>query len=288
MKQLLNFIIHLRLHYQFFILSGGYLIAALFVDAVAWDQFWLQFINVHVLLFGGATAYNSWWDKDEGPIGGLKSPPKMNTWMWPASLIMQYAGLGWAITVGWNYAIIYAVSMLFFWLYSTPLARWKGKPILSIVAIGISTGTNSFFLGYLAAGAYPISISEDIIALGVAAIILSLYPVSQIYQTDEDEGRGDRTFAVRFGLKGVKWFFAILFLLGATLLSVLLDHQNEQLGMIFGGVTFTAYAALSTFVWKLEGNQDEYDTVMKMKFFASFSFVAFIGGTLLLQILFQN
>lgn len=258
------------------------------MDSVKWDQFGLQFLNVHVLLFGGATAYNSWWDKDEGPIGGLISPPKMKSWMWPASMIMQYAGLAWAMTVGWNYAIIYAVSMLFFWLYSTPLARWKGKPILSIVAIGVSTGTNSFFLGYLAAGGYPITFSEDLIAIGVAAIILSLYPVSQIYQTEEDENRGDRTFAVRYGIQGVKYFFSLMFLAGASMLSAMLYIQNEQLGLIFGGVTLSAYAVLSTFVWKLEGNQDEYDTVMKMKFFASLSFVAFIGGTLVLQILFQN
>lgn len=286
LKQLLNFLIHLRLHYQFFILSGGYLIAALFADSVKWDQFGLQFLNVHVLLFGGATAYNSWWDKDEGPIGGLKSPPKMSTWMWPASMLMQYVGLAWAMTVGWNYALIYAVSMLFFWLYSTPLARWKGKPVLSIVAIGVSTGTNSFFLGYLAAGGYPITFSEDLIAIGVAAIILSLYPVSQIYQTEVDERRGDRTFAVRFGIKGVKWFFSVLFLIGASILSVMLYFQDEQLGLIFGGVTLSAYSALSVFVWRLKGEPNEYDTVMKMKFFASFSFVAFICGTLLLRILF--
>ena len=285
MKQLLNFIIHFRLHYQFFILSGGYLFAALFVEPVDWSQFWTQFLNVHVLLFGGATAYNSWWDKDEGPIGGLKSPPKMNKWMWPASLIVQFAGLFWALTIGWNFAIIYGISMLFFWLYSTPVARWKGKPILSIIAIGISTGTNSFLLGYLAAGGYPITLTEDLIAIGVAAIILSLYPVSQVYQTEEDLARQDRTFAVQFGLKGVQWFFAILFLTGALILAVMLYIQNQLLGSVFGAVTFTAYLGLSFFVWKLKGNQSEYNIVMRMKFLASFSFVAFICGTLLLQTL---
>ncbi|MDZ7807429.1 MAG: hypothetical protein U5K71_09980 [Gracilimonas sp.] len=162
---------------------------------VNWPQFWLQFLNVYVLLFGGATVYNSWWDKDEGPIGGLKSPPKMQPWMWPASMVIQYIGLFWAISVGWNFVIIYAISMLFFWLYSSPITRWKGKPILSLVAIGISTGTNSFFLGYLAAGGYPITWIEDIIAIGVACLILSLYPVSQVYQSDEDMKRGDETFA---------------------------------------------------------------------------------------------
>ena len=175
LKEILNFIIHLRLHYQFLILSGGYLAAALIVDEVNWVQYWVQFINVHVLLFGGATAFNSWHDKDEGPIGGLKSPPEMHQWMRPASMVLQFFGLIWAINVNWNFTIIYAVSILFFWLYSSPITRWKGKPVLSLVAIGVSTGTNSFFMGFLAAGGYPITWFEDLTALGVSFLILSLY-----------------------------------------------------------------------------------------------------------------
>ncbi|MEX2347811.1 MAG: UbiA family prenyltransferase [Balneolaceae bacterium] len=279
-KQLLNFFIHLRLHYQFFILSGGYLLAALFVEEMNWNQFWLQFLNVHVLLFGGATAYNSWWDKDEGPIGGLKSPPKMNWWMWPVSMGIQYIGLIWAVNIGWNYAIIYAISMLFFWLYSTPLARWKGKPLLSLVAIGVSTGTNSFLLGFLSAGGHPITFLEDIIALGVALILLSLYPVSQVFQTEEDSKRGDQTFAVKFGLKDVKWLFTVFFISGSAILSWGLVSVSGILGYLFGGVSLLAYLGLLFFVWKLKGKSTEYPMVMRIKFVASLSFVLFIIATL--------
>lgn len=283
MKQLLNFLIHLRLHYQFFILSGGYLLAALFVQDVNWTQFWLQFLNVHVLLFGGATAYNSWWDKDEGAIGGLKSPPEMQRWMWPVSMGMQYVGLIWAFSVGWNFAIIYVISMLFFWLYSTPLARWKGKPLLSLVAIGVSTGTNSFLLGFLAGGGYPITYFEDVISVGVACIILSLYPVSQIYQTVEDRKRGDQTFALNYGLKGVKWLFTVLFLSGSALISGGLYQTDVLTGTLFATVTMLAFAGVSYFIWKLEGKEEEYDAVMKIKFLASFCFVLFILANLFVR-----
>ncbi|WP_020401722.1 UbiA family prenyltransferase [Gracilimonas tropica] len=275
-RQLLNFLIHLRLHYQFFILSGGYLLSALFIGEVNWEQFWLQFLNVHVLLFGGATAYNSWWDKDEGPIGGLKSPPKMQRWMWPVSMGTQYVGLVWAISVNWNFAVIYAVSMLFFWLYSTPLARWKGKPLLSLVAIGVSTGTNSFLMGFLAAGGFPITFFEDAIAIGVAFVLLSLYPVSQVFQTEEDAARDDHTFAVRFGLIGVKRLFLVFFPIGSAILGWGLFLQNSMMGYVFVGVNVLAYIALSIFVWSLKGKPDEYPAVMKIKFLASFSFVIFI------------
>lgn len=258
------------------ILSGGYLLSGIFVTEPDWYQYWVQFLNVHVLLFGGATAYNSWWDKDEGPIGGLKSPPKMEQWMWPASLVIQFAGLFWAISISGLYAAVYAVSMLFFWLYSTPLFRWKGKPILSLVAIAVSTGTNSFLMGFIAAGGTAIGLFELSLAVGVALVLLSLYPVSQVFQTDEDAKRGDQTFAVCYGLRGVKWLFTLLFPLGAGLLAYGFFHQIFTLGLLFTGVNLIAYAGLSWFVWNLKGNSEEYSTVMKIKFVASFSFGLFI------------
>lgn len=281
--QLWHFIVHLRLHYQFFILSGGYLLAALFLPEVNWTSFGIQFLNVHVLLFGGATAYNSFWDKDEGPIGGLKSPPKMTDWMWTASLVIQFAGIILALFTGFKFLVIYVASMLMFWLYSTPLARWKGSPILSLFAIGISTGTNSFLLGFLAGGGGALSLNEGFIALGVACIILSLYPASQIYQIDEDRERGDRTFAMEFGLKGVRQFFVIMFMAGTEIIAFSLYQREPQLGILFGILGFLAFCVIVFILFNLKGEQQEYNKVMKIKFLASLSFVVFILSTVLIK-----
>ncbi len=280
-KQVCHFIMHLRLHYQFFILSGGYLLSSLFVEHLIWDQFWWQFINVHVLLFGGATAYNSYWDKDEGPIGGLKSPPKMERWMWFLSLSMQVGGLIWAFSISTSYVIIYAVSLMLFWLYSTPLARWKGKPWLSILAIGISTGTNSFLMGYIAGSGLSLSFNEGIIAFGVACIILSLYPVSQLFQFEEDRNRGDITFAIKYGLKGVRRLYVLLFPMGVLLISWLLYLKENWMGMLFFFASVPAFIYISIILWRLEGKEHEYAKVMRIKFLASLSFVLFILSMLL-------
>lgn len=282
-RQLLNFFIHLRLHYQFLILSGAYLLAALFVDEIVHRQYWLQFLNVHILLFGSATAYNSWWDKDKGPVGGLKHPPEMQSWMWPASLIMQFAGLMWAFTAGLNYSLIYALSMLFFWLYSSPLARWKGKAVLSFIAIGISTGFNSFLLGFLAAGGFPITITEGLTALGVACIVLSLHPASQVYQTNDDLARGDQTFAAKFGLRAVKWLFTFFFAAGAVFIFLGLFQLWEIAALCFAAVSIFIYTVIGIRVWRLKSEPDEYQSVMRIKYSVSAAFAAFILSALLVK-----
>lgn len=271
-RQFYHFLVHLRLHYQFFILSGGFLLGGLMAGQMDAGQFWLQFLNVHLLLFGGATAFNSWWDKDEGPVGGLKHPPGMSAWMRPASVVLMFGGWGISIQQGVFYFAIYGVSLILFWLYSTPVARWKGNPILSLVAIGVSTGFNSVLLGTIAAGGI-ITWNVSISAAGASFILLSLYPVSQVYQMEEDRARGDQTFAIEYGLTGVKRFFTPAFFGGLILLCSGLYMQHPLPALIFFISGSISGVILLRLLYKLRGVSHEYGKVMQMKFFASLSFV---------------
>jgi 4-hydroxybenzoate polyprenyltransferase len=229
---------------------------------------------VHVLLFGGATAYNSWWDKDTGPIGGLKHPPKMTRWMHPVSLFLMFAGLVYAVGVSTLYALIYMVSLILFWLYSTPLARWKGRAHLSLIAIAISTGFNSVLMGTLAAGG---AISAGILfgATGASFILLSLYPVSQVFQIDADRERNDETFALVYGVNGIKKFFVVSFTLGAIILCGSIIFQSMTAGVILITGTTISGIIIARLIMRIEGMAEEYTIVMKTKFFASLSFVCF-------------
>ncbi|MEX2455900.1 MAG: UbiA family prenyltransferase [Balneolaceae bacterium] len=274
MKEIKHFILHLRLHYQFMLLSGGFLLGGFMSPEMNAQQYWLQFLNVHVLLFGGATAYNSWWDKDTGPIGGLKHPPKMELWMHRISLIMMFTGFIWACYIGWLYAMVYMISLILFWLYSTPHARWKGRPIISLFAIGISTGFNSVLLGTISAGG---SINQPIllVALGASLILLSMYPVSQIFQQDEDLKRKDVTFTIVYGVKGMRNFFLINFALGLILLSVGVYNVSQfSAWVLFVGCCISG-TFLAKIIFTLKGNINEYGKVMMAKTIASLSFALF-------------
>jgi hypothetical protein len=277
LRELYNFFLHLRLHYQFLILSGGFLLGGFMAGQMDTLQYWLQFLNVHILLFGGATAYNSWWDKDEGPIGGLKHPPKMKKWMHGTSLGLMFLGLLAAAASGWIFTLIYFISLVLFWLYSTPLARWKGRPLLSLAAIGISTGFNSVLLGTLAAGGV-ISPLILLSAAGAAFILLSLYPVSQIFQIEEDASRHDKTFAIRFGMAGVKNFFAISYTLGAFLLCLSVYWMNAlAAAVLFVGILLSGIFVASL-IFKMSGDKNEYEIVMKTKFFCITFICMFFPG----------
>jgi 4-hydroxybenzoate polyprenyltransferase len=270
-----HFVIHFRLHYQFFILSAGYLFAALFVGALNTGTFLLQYFNMCILLFGTATAFNSYHDRDEGPIGGLKQPPPMHPWMRTASLLLQVLGLGLALFQGMLFAVLYLFSMILFWLYSTPRARWKGHPMKSLVAIGISTGSNSFWMGYIAAGGTDFKLEIIMVGLASALIFLSLYPVSQIYQMSEDRIRGDRTFAIAYGLKGIRVFFLGLFFPGILAAGLALMTNHTRLGLLFLVAGTVIGSVAWFFIRGLKGDPSEYSTVMHIKYLSSLGFTLF-------------
>ncbi len=284
LRQLWHFLVHLRWHYQVGILSGGYLLGGVLADAMQWETYLLQYGNVHLLLFGGATAYNSYWDRDEGPVGGLRRPPPMRRWMLPASLALQFAGWILAWSAGIPFALAYGGSLLLFWLYSTPHARWKASPHKSLVAIGLATGAGSMLMGYFAASPYVTDWRvAGPAALGTALVVLSLYPLSQAYQLEEDRRRGDRTFAMTYGPSGVRRFFLGAFLSGIGLVfgALLLLHPEAAWIFLLGGVAGAAAirAAVKPVIFGREG----YRTVMNIKYGTSLLFVCLLAAALLFK-----
>lgn len=276
------FILHLRLHYQFLILSGAFLSGGILVEPPLNNLFWLEFFSVHIFLYGGATAYNSYYDKDEGPIGGLEKPPKMKEWMLNASILTQLFGLVVGALVGLKFLILYSVCMVFSYLYSNPSVRWKGNMFLSVSAIGVST-ILPFYLGYLSAGAKEITIESATLSLGVAFSILSFYPISQLYQVSEDLKRGDITLAVKYGLKGAKIIFLIFYILGAALIIWVLRSIDLSLTLFYVFGNFI----IGIFIWyKLKTIKlvpESYHGVMRLKYLTGSLFLIFILFTIFLK-----
>lgn len=67
------FVRHLRLHFQL-LLAPIFLLGYAASGATPNLSLLFLFLLIHIGLYGGATAYNSYYDRDEGPIGGMKYP----------------------------------------------------------------------------------------------------------------------------------------------------------------------------------------------------------------------
>jgi len=196
-------LVHLRLHYQLVFLSPlfawGFALGGGELSPLAgWG-----FLAFHVFLYGGITAYNSFYDRDEGPVGGLRHPPVVTAPLLGFSLAVQLVGFGVALVAGWQLGILYAIVMLLSVAYSHPRFRWKARPLLSLFVVALGQGAVGFRAGWVCAATPPrplLSSPEGLVGLAAAVLLTTgFYPLSQLYQIEEDRSRGDRTFAGVYG-----------------------------------------------------------------------------------------
>ena len=196
-----RFVRHLRLQFQL-VLAPVFLLGYSLTGALPDGALLVLFLLLHLGLYGGATAYNSYYDRDEGPIGGMKYPPVAGSFERFGGLVLQVMAVGAMSWWGWR-MVVAGLSMLLMGLaYSHPRWRWKARPLKSLLTVTVGQGLLPFFMGMEAAPQIPnqLGVQETVLtACAVALVITGLYPLTQVYQIDEDRTRGDCTFAVHHG-----------------------------------------------------------------------------------------
>src|SRR5579862_1901044 len=193
--------LHLRL--GFALVLAPLFLWGYYLAGGTWDAtFWYGFIAFHVFLYGGANAYNSYYDRDEGPIGGLASRPAVTGARCYPGVLAKTAGLLLALLVNRTFVLLYAAFLLLSIAYSHPAVRWKANPWASIATVGCGQGLLGFAAGWAAAapGLEGLGQASGLLGMGSAVLLtIGFYPLSQVYQLAADEQRGDRTLALVLG-----------------------------------------------------------------------------------------
>jgi 1,4-dihydroxy-2-naphthoate octaprenyltransferase len=218
------FVRHLRLPFQL-LLAPIFLLGAWLAGAhVSWSLAG-AFLALHAGIYGGMTAFNSYYDRDRGPIGFMKEPVPAPRLVRDLALGIQIAAV---LALAWRSPAAGACALLLVAAgiaYSHPRWRWKANLGASLAAVGIGQGILAFLIGYLIAPERAATVSSvlalpvAIPALGTALVTLGLYPVTQVYQVAEDRARGDRTLATVLGWRRALLCSALCVPLGAALIA---------------------------------------------------------------------
>jgi len=170
---------------------------------------WFIFV---ILMNGGTLAINSAFDKDEGDIGYLKSPPKTPKYLLHVSTAMLIAAflLGYLLPplFAWATAICVLMSVL----YSVPPARLKARAGWDLLINMLGFGLLTPLAGWGLTGR-PLEPWFWKICIGFGFLFGALYPATQIYQVEEDTARGDKTLVIKLGVGkslGLAWLLAFL------------------------------------------------------------------------------
>lgn len=193
----------LRLPFQF-LLSPIFLFGSLLAGGTLNLTLLIAYLSFHLFLYAGGTALNSFYDRDEGPVGGLANPPPPPKYLLEFSLVWQLIGFVLALLVNPTLAAIYFIM---FWMsvaYSHPRIRLKGKPFGALLTIMLGQGIFPFYAGWSAARGDlhgGLELFAIIAAISVTLITGGMYPLTQIYQLDADAERGDLTSARFLGVQ---------------------------------------------------------------------------------------
>jgi 4-hydroxybenzoate polyprenyltransferase len=171
---------------------GGYLVMLLS---------WVGCLNA------GTLALNSAFDRDEGDIGYLDAPPPPPRHLALVSIALMAIGQLIALVLPAGFAIAYAICFAMSLAYSVPPVRLKAVAgadwAINIIGVGVLTP----FAGWAASG-FALRPEGRWIMVGFGCLFGSLYPLTQIYQFDEDSSRGDRTLARMLGATPSLWISA--------------------------------------------------------------------------------
>jgi 4-hydroxybenzoate polyprenyltransferase len=207
-------LLHLRIPFSFFLLPV-FLFALALTPNHNGERMLLVFLSLHLFLYPSSNGYNSFYDKDEESIGGLKHPPKVTKDLLGWSLVFFAIALGLGAWINWEFASMIGLYGLVSMAYSHPSIRLKKYPWMSWAIAGLFQGYFTFAMAYagLSNLGWEVLVKPHVILPGLLTSLMlwGNYPLTQVYQHGEDARRGDRTLSILLGIKGTFIFSALLF-----------------------------------------------------------------------------
>ena len=181
----------------------GYVLAVGIAGAARgerWGSAALGLLAWVVGLNGGTLAINSAFDRDEGDVAYLRDPPPPPAHLFAFGLGLMGAGLAVALALPAPFTVAYGLCLALSVLYSVPPFRLKAVAGADWLINMWGFGTLTPFAGWAATG-LPVDPARRLVLLAFCPLFAALYPLTQLYQMEEDRRRGDRTLALRLGLR---------------------------------------------------------------------------------------
>ncbi len=232
----------------------------------------LIFVILHLIVYPASNGYNSYMDKDEDSIGGIKNPMAPTRELFYVTLMMDVV----AVLISAYIHLLFSFGILVYILasraYSYRGIRLKKYPVTGYLTVMVFQGALVYLLVM-----YGVSIEKTahIPVLGMIAASLlvgGFYPLTQIYQHKQDERDGVRTISMVLGYKGTFICTASVFTMAMICINaVLLKTATLQTTIIFN--LFFLPTLLFFFRWMILVFKDpvyaDYKNTMQMNIIAS-------------------
>jgi 1,4-dihydroxy-2-naphthoate octaprenyltransferase len=239
---------------------------------INWWRAILVFLILHVLVYPASNGYNSYMDRDETPIGGLKNPLQPTRQLFYVTIVMDVAAVTASFFISWYFAVGILFYIMASRAYSNRKIRLKKYPLLGYATVVVFQGAVTYWLVYHGSSE---ALHTKASASGMTAaslLIGGFYPLTQIYQHKADKDDGVETISYKLGYRGTFIFCAVVYsvamaFLGYTFLSSLMIAQFFIL-LIFFLPILVYFVWWVAKVWK-HSEAADFKHTMRMNLLAS-------------------
>ena len=262
---------HLRITFSFNLLPIFLFAVAITPQSINWIETLVLFVCWHLLIYPASNGFNSYFDKDKESIAGIKYPPKVTKELYYFSIALDGIGILLALCIDLPTAISMLIYGLISKAYSHPSIRLKKRPMVSWIVVSVFQGYFVFLVTYWAIHDIPIwrltTSMIQIPALLTTMMLMSAYPITQVYQHKEDRERGDLTLSLRLGILGTFHFTALGFIITALgYVSYFFYYQDSQTMLLYLILMIPLFIYYIFWYQKVRKRIDtaDYDHTMKL------------------------
>ena len=261
----------LRFHFSVFLMPV-YWFALTQMVHINWYKAALIFFILHVLVYPASNGYNSYMDRDETPIGGLKKPMQPTKELFYTTVVLDVVAVTASLFISWYFEAGILLYIMASRAYSYRGIRLKKHPIIGYLTVIVLQGAVTYWLVYHGSSEALYTNASMSGMIAASLLIGGFYPLTQIYQHKEDKADGVETISYKLGYRGTFLFCASVYsvamlFLGYTFLASLMITQFFVLLIFFLPILvyFFWWAAQ---VWKNEAAAN-FKNTMRMNLIAS-------------------
>ena len=221
----------LRFHFSLFLLPV-FLFALSQLNNINWGNATIVFFILHLLVYPASNGYNSYMDKDETPIGGLSKPLQPTKQLFYVTVAMDIFSVAFSIVISFYFAGGILLYILASRAYSFRGIRLKKFPVTGYLIVIIFQGALTFFLSYHGSSTDKTLHVPVWPMIASTLLIGGYYPLTQVYQHEDDLKDNVKTISYKLGKKGTFVFCGIVFAL-ATIAMFFTFVGEKQLRFFF-------------------------------------------------------
>ncbi|MDN3654892.1 UbiA family prenyltransferase [Ferruginibacter paludis] len=208
----------LRFHFSFFLMPV-YWFALSQTPQINTGRAILIFVILHLLVYPASNGYNSYMDRDTESVGGIKNPMQPTPQLFYVTVLLDAI----AIALSCFISIYFVIGILAYILasraYSYRGIRLKKYPIAGYVTVIFFQGAVTFFL-VMHGGSNDKTLAVPLFGMIAASLLIGgFYPLTQIYQHQQDKADGVNTLSLLLGYKGTFIFTAIVYFVAVSTLA---------------------------------------------------------------------